>query len=99
MFSVRSAHIGKSLSAKRFFNLLRLICIYAGFMRKYTVSCLLYTSYIIGIKEDGKGQFLSTLGRTKAVVRKALCKFLADDPVLCGQIEDKEVDAFDFQEI
>lgn len=55
--------------------------------------------YIIGIKEDGKGQFLSTLGRTKAVVRKALCKFLADDPVLCGQIEDKEVDAFDFQEI
>ena len=55
--------------------------------------------YIIGIKEDGKGQFLSTLGRTKAVVRKALCKLLADDPVLCGQIEDKEVDAFDFQEI
>ena len=55
--------------------------------------------YIIGIKEDGKGQFLSTLGRTKAGVRKALCKLLADDPVLCGQIEDKEVDAFDFQEI
>ena len=36
MYSVRFAHIGKSLSAKRFFNLLRLICIYAGFMRKYT---------------------------------------------------------------
>ena len=47
MFSVRSAHIGKSLSAKRFFNLLRLICIYAGFMRKYTVS--LYDYSLLGL--------------------------------------------------
>ena len=46
-FSVRSAHIGKSLSAKRFFNLLRLICIYAGFMRKYTAS--LYDYSLLGL--------------------------------------------------
>lgn len=47
MFSVRSAHIGKSLSAKRFFNLLRLICIYVGFMRKYTAS--LYDYSLLGL--------------------------------------------------
>ena len=47
MYSVRFAHIGKLLSAKRFFNLLRLICIYAGFMRKHIA--FLYNYSLLGL--------------------------------------------------
>lgn len=56
-------------------------------------------AYIIGLKEDGVGEYLTTYGRARAGVIRALCKFLADDPVLCEKIASKEIDAYDFEEI
>lgn len=56
-------------------------------------------AYIVGVKEDGKGQYLTTLGSGRTVMVRALCKFLADDVVLCHKITSKEVDAMDFAEV
>lgn len=56
-------------------------------------------AYVVGVKEDGKGQYLTTLGSGRAAMMRALCKFLADDPVLCNKITSKEVDAMDFAEV
>lgn len=55
--------------------------------------------YIIGIKEDGMGHYVSCFGHSRNMMIRALCKFLADDPQLCEQIASKEVDVFDFTEI
>ena len=56
-------------------------------------------AYLIGLKEDGVGEYLTTYGRARAGVIRALCKFLADDPVLCDRLASKEIDAYDFAEI
>lgn len=56
-------------------------------------------AYIIGIKEDGVGEYLTTYGRAKAGIARVLCKYLADDPDLCEKIATKEIDAYDFAEI
>lgn len=55
--------------------------------------------YIIGIKEDGMGHYISCFGHSRNMMIRALCKFLSDDPKLCEQIASKEVDVFDFTEI
>ncbi len=56
-------------------------------------------AYLIGLKEDGVGEYLTTYGRARAGVIRALCKFLADDPELCDRLASKEIDAYDFAEI
>ena len=47
-------------------------------------------AYLIGLKEDGVGEYLTTYGRARAGVIRALCKFLADDPELCDRLAQRK---------
>lgn len=48
---------------------------------------------------EEKGTWIGGRGYTKGSARRALLKYLADDPDLCERIENKEIDPLDYETI
>ena len=55
--------------------------------------------YIIGFKDGGKGEFVGFAGNSAPSLRGIMIKWLADDPVLCMKLHEREIGAKDYEAI
>ncbi|MGM9764465.1 MAG: hypothetical protein ACI3ZQ_10645 [Candidatus Cryptobacteroides sp.] len=55
--------------------------------------------YIIGFKDGGKGEFVGFAGSSAPSLRSVMIKWLADDPVLCMKLHEREIGAKDYEVI